>query len=441
MATISPFPGYRYNPNRVENLADVISPPYDKVSPEERSLLWARHEYNVVRLILPPPDGTETDFSTQAAGSEASDWYAAAAQKFQSWIRDGLLIADSPRLYVYRQTFSYLDRTYVRAGLFVALRLDDRGGPLAHEHTFEGPKADRFRLMCAAKANLSSIFLLADGEMPRWDSILGETGEILIQVDDWDGQKHELVSIADPMAIQSIQQFVEKRVLVIADGHHRYETAQNYKRKMMQETGRSPEGQPWGSVLALIVPAESPGLLVLPTHRVISHMPEGWMPRLRSQVESFGKIEPLTGYSGTSLRQMLSRPDYQSSIAIVGKETGQEEGFIFTLSPSAMPPALQSIAEPLRRLNVCILHQFLLESCLGLSSTDLQPITRYIRGEEEALSRIRSDAAQAVFLVGGLSPQTVLDVSQQNVRMPQKSTDFYPKIPTGLVLRSLSSTE
>jgi uncharacterized protein (DUF1015 family) len=437
MATIFPFSGLRYNLERVQSLSGVISPPYDKISPEERQIFWARHEYNVARLILPPPDETETDYATQAADSGAGDWYSSAAQRFQSWIDAGLLVADTPRFYVYRQTFSYLDRTYTRVGLFVSLRLDDRGGPLAHEHTFEGPKADRFRLLSASKANLSPIFLLADGGMPNWDAALAKTDEILTRFDDPDGQTHELQSISDPGAIQFLQDFVQQRILVIADGHHRYETAQNYKRKMMETTGNSPEGQPWGSVMALIVPAESPDLLVLPTHRVISQMPEGWMDTLLSQAGRYGTIEPLPDYSGASLRRLLSQPDRRESIAVAGPQNC----FLITLNSSSVPPSLLAIDEALRRLNVCILHQFLLESCLQLTPADLQGVTRYIRGEEEAISRVHSGTAQAAFLLGGLSPQTVLDISQHNVRMPQKSTDFYPKIPTGLIFRSVESTE
>lgn len=437
MATIFPFPGIRYNLERVHSLSGVISPPYDKIAPDERQLYWSRHEYNVARLILPPPDDAQTDFATQAADSGAGDWYNAAALRFRSWIDSGLLVADAPRFYVYRQTFSYLDRSYTRVGLFVSLRLDDQGGPLAHEHTFDGPKADRFRLMSAAKANLSPIFLLADGDRSNWDGVLAKTDEVLTRFDDPDGQTHELLSIADPAAVQTVQDFVQRRILVIADGHHRYETAQNYKRKMMETTGKSPEGQPWGCVFALIVPAESPDLLVLPTHRVIGRMPEGWMDVLTAQAGKFGTIEPLADDSGASLRDLLSQPDRRESLAVVGSQ----RSFLFSMNSSSTPPSLLAIDEALRRLNVCILHQFLLGSCLQMTSADLQGVTQYIRGEEEAISRVRTGAAQAAFLLGGLSPKTVLEISQHNVRMPQKSTDFYPKIPTGLIFRSVESIE
>lgn len=435
MTHISPFPGIRYNTDRIDNLADVISPPYDKIAPHERRIYWDRHESNVVRLILPPPDDAATDFATQE--SISTDWYAAAAERFHSWRESGLLIADSPQLYVYRQTFPYLGTTFTRTGLFVALQLEEQGGPLAHEHTFEGPKADRFRLTCAVQANLSPIFLLADGELTQWNDLFQQTGAILNRFEDWDNHRHVLVSIDDPSALQGVQEFVQTRTLVIADGHHRYETAQNYKRRMIQETGKNPQDEPWGYVLALIVPAASPDLLVLPTHRVIAQMEDGWLDHLRSHLEPYGSLEDLSDRSGESIRQRLSLPYHQASVAIVAKN----RGFLFSLHPEAEPPSLKALPAPLRRLNVSILHQFILESCLNLTPLALQGITQYIRGEEEAISRIQTDRAQAAFLLGGLSPQTVLDVSQRHVRMPQKSTDFYPKIPTGLLFRSLVDSD
>ncbi|MBN2329028.1 MAG: DUF1015 domain-containing protein [Candidatus Omnitrophica bacterium] len=436
MKKIFPFSGVRYNPEHIDNLANVISQPYDKITADERAILWRRHDKNVVRLILPPPDGADTDFVVVGA-TESSDWYEKAAERLQAWIRDGVLISDAPRLYVYRQHFSYRDRSFTRTGLFVSLGLDDEDGPLAHEHTFEGPKADRFRLISATQANLSPIFLLSDGDMEKWSAIFSKTNDSLAQFEDLDGQKHEILSITDAETIQTVQDFVQDRTLVIADGHHRYETAQNYKKIMMQETGLDPDREPWGCVMAFIVPAESPDLLVLPTHRVISQMPDGWMNDLLSNAEPYCSIEPLTDYTGDSLQHLLAKPEHGQSIAVIAKD----QGFLLTLKEEAAPHSLTALAPPLRRLNVSILHQFLFESCLNLSPTALQGITRYIRSEDESLARVQSGEAQAAFLLGGLLPQTVLDVSQHRVRMPQKSTDFYPKIPTGLIFRSVAATK
>ncbi len=437
MALISPFPGMRYNLERVPNPASVISPPYDKISSAERAVLWDRDPHNVVRLILPPPGGVETDVATQSTAAESADWYGHAACRYREWIHQGILREDPPRLYVYRQTFPYQGRTWTRAGLFGALRLEDGAGPYAHEFTFEGPKADRLRLLRATRANLSPIFLLADGPLDAWESLFLRTDAPLLRFEDLEGQVHELYSIDSPSLLDGAQDFLRDRALVIADGHHRYETALNYRRAMMEETGLDPAREPWGGVLALIVPIASPGLLVLPTHRVIRDLPDRWLEQLREKAAPYCDIAPLPDPRGESLRDLLRRPEHGLSAVAAGSR----EAWRITLKPGAAAPALQAVPEPLRDLNVTFLHQFLLGDCLGLTPEFLQTRTRYLRDEDEALSHARRESGTAAFLLGGLTPQTVFEVSKRNVRMPQKSTDFYPKIPTGLLIRPAAGSE
>lgn len=437
MAFISPFPGMRYNLERVSDPAAVISAPYDKIPSAERAVLWERDPHNVVRLILPPPGGVETDVATQSTAAESSDWYGHAAELYRDWIRQGILRADPPRLYVYRQTFPYQGRTWTRTGLFGALRLEDGSGPYAHEFTFDGPKADRLRLLRATRANLSPIFLLADGPLDSWDTLFSRTDTRLVRFEDFEGQVHELFSIDSPPLLAGAQDFLRDRALVIADGHHRYETALNYRRAMMEETGLDPSREPWGSVLALIVPISSPGLLVLPTHRVIREMPDRWPERLHDKAAPYCDIVSLPESRGESVRELLRRPEHRLSIVAAGPG----EAWRITLKSGAAVHALQALPEPLRDLNVTFLHHFLLGECLGLTPEFLQTRTRYLRSEEEALSLARREPDTAAFLLGGLSPQTVFEVSQRNVRMPPKSTDFYPKIPTGLLIRPAAGSE
>ncbi len=437
MAFISPFSGLRYNLELVPNLARVIAPPYDKISTAERAALWERDPYNVVRLILPPPSSVETDVATQSTAGESPGWYGQAAGWYRDWIRQGILRADPPRFYIYRQTFPYQGRTWTRTGLFGALRLEDNAGPHAHEYTFDGPKADRLRLLGATQANLSPIFLLADGEPAQWDDIFSRSGTLLLRFEDFEGQVHELYAFDSPPLVKAVQDFIQDRTLVIADGHHRYETALNYRRMMREATGRDPSREPWGSVLALIVPMASPGLLVLPTHRVIRDMPERWLERLQEKAASSCDVTPLADGRGAAIRELLGRPEHRRTIVAAGGETAWQ----ITLKPEVSVPSLQATPAPLRDLNITILHQFLLGECLGLTPEFLQNRIRYLREEEEALALARREPGTAAFLLGGLSPRTVFDVSRQNVRMPQKSTDFYPKIPTGLVIRPAGGLE
>jgi uncharacterized protein (DUF1015 family) len=435
MTNVLPFPGIRYNKDIIDNLASVISPPYDNISAEDRKRLWHQHDNNVVRLILPPPGDSDVDVVTQSTNAESDDWYQSAAAHYRDWRKNGVLQTDPCQFYVYRQTYTYMNQPYTRTGLFVSLKLDDNDAPLSHERTFDGPKADRLRLMSAAESNPSPLFLISDGEYASWDGCFSKVGEPLVSFNGFDGQKHELLPVSDADAVQTIQQYVNGLTLVIADGHHRYETAQNYKRKMMEQTGKDPDNQPWGGVMALIVPMSSPGLLVLPTHRVLKEIPDGWMEQIKSKAAPYCDIEELTDCNGSVLCDMLAQPEHQETIVVIGAD----RSLLIKLKHDVEPPSLKALDAPLRRLNVSILHNFIFETCLGLTADDLQSITKYVRGEENAISLVKKGDAQAAFLLGGLSPQTVYDVSQHNVRMPQKSTDFYPKIPTGLLFRSVES--
>ncbi len=434
MTQIDPFPGLRYNPSKVKNLDSVISPPYDKVSPEERKILWNRSDLNVVRLILPPPSEHEIDVATQSTGTESGNWYEEAASRLQEWIQNNILTMDPPCLYMYQQTFHYEGNAYTRKGFFGALKLDEKAGARAHEFTFEGPKADRLRLTRATQTNLSPIFLLTDGEEQEWEKLFQQADKPLVQFKDQENQEHALFGVTDSKKIQAIQYFFKQRTLVIADGHHRYETALNYRREMLEKTGKDPDQEPWGSTFAFLTPIDSPGLLVLPTHRVVAKMPENWFDRLSEKVKSYCDIKPIDNLSKEHIRETINQSRNRQGIVAVSPD----KAALFDFDQSAEIPALDQVPQPIRKLNVSILHQFLLNACLELFPDDLSGITRYVRGEEDAVSMIRQGEFQGAFLLGGLSPKTVFNVSLEGVRMPQKSTDFYPKIPTGLVIRSVS---
>ncbi len=435
MSQVHPFAGLRYSLDHISTLADVISPPYDKISPQERDELWNSHENNIVKLILPPPGGRNVDYATQFSSTEAGDWYAEAAKRLNHWIQEGIFQIDLPQYYIYRQTFRYEDREYTRTGIFVALQLQGDRGPHAHECTFEGPKADRLRLLKATRTNLSPIFLLADGGSEQWQELFRKSST-LVEFQDREGQHHSLHSIADNAILDQASTFLSSRTLVIADGHHRFETAMNYCREMQQQTGRNPDEEPWGRVMALVVPIESPGLLVLPTHRVLSGLPEGWLRKLKESAIQTCEVEDIPALQGDQIKTLLAQEQNHGAVAALDGS----QGILIRLKRNALPPALEQVDAPLRSLNVTLLHRLILEDFLGLQGDTLQKNVRYIRGEDQALNLLRSGDANGAFLLRGIAPQDVFQVSQQGVRMPQKSTDFYPKIPTGLVLRSVKDS-
>lgn len=435
MTRIAPFPGIRYNQAKISELSRIISPPYDKISHEERKQLWERDPHNVVRLILPPPGDENVDIMTQSTGAE--DWYRDAADRLLNWLRTGILEVDSPRLYVYHQTYSYKGETLTRSGLFAALQLDDGAGPHAHEFTFEGPKADRLRLTRAARANLSPIFLLDDGPAEGWNSIFDAADRPIADFIDLDGQRHRLLAIEGDDAQRMAETFFAERELVIADGHHRYETACNYRREMMEKTGKDPASEAWGYVFALVVPLSSEGLRILPTHRVLKSLPIGGLGAIKERVTQYGSVTPIENADGETVRSLLASPDNEGAIILHTKV----ETSILKIKSNNEIESLISSHHSLRGLNVTLLHRFILEDCLGIPAEALAQNVRYVRGEEEAMALVDSGEGEAAFLMAGLPTEAVFDVSKQGMRMPQKSTDFYPKIPTGLIIRSAADSD
>jgi uncharacterized protein (DUF1015 family) len=431
MTTVIPMPGLRFATERIGTMADVISPPYDKISFEERRELSLRSEFNVVRIILPPPSEIDTDVMTQSMDTETSDWYQQSAERLQAWQQSGIMQPDPSQVYVYKQTFQYKETPYTRCGIFGALRLEDQSGPHAHEFTFEGPKADRLRLLQATKTNTSPIFLLSDGEQSDWDEIIHADHRPLLHFTDRENQTHELFSIPAEESAKACA-YIQQRTLVIADGHHRYETAVNYRHYMKEKTGFDPATQAWGYVFALIVPISSPGLLVLPTHRVLKNLPDRWADSIKACAGSCCTVTPIEELTGAKVREILDMPGNENNLVVCTKD----EGFMIAIPDANSIDALESISPKTRELNVSLLHHFLFPHCMHLSKEHLQNHTRYIRAEEEAIKMVRGGAYDAAFLCKGIPVETVFDISLAGVRMPQKSTDFFPKIPTGLIMRS-----
>ncbi|MBD3265870.1 DUF1015 family protein [bacterium] len=431
MTTIIPFAALRYNPDRIAQFADVIAPPYDKISHAERKNLWERHENNVARLILPPPGDKETDVMTQSMDEEDADWYHRSAHTIQSWKSNQILTQDAPQLYTYKQTYNYKQNSYTRSGLFCALRLDKGSGPHAHEFTFDGPKADRLRLLKATSINLSPIFLLSDGGYDEWEQIFQLGQKPVMDFVDPKGQEHALHAMADSTSIARAQEYLKNRTLVIADGHHRYETAVNYCKYMEEKTGLDSSQYGWGYVFALIVPITNPGLLVLPTHRVLNNLSEEQLSAFQEKAAPCFDIDPLPDCTGETVKQALNQSQQENAIVFCSKN----DSYLLTLKPETTLPALNDIPKQTRDLNVSILHHWIFPEGLNLSQDHLQENTRYIRGEEEAIQMVRENEFDAAFLMKAISAERVFDISQTGERMPQKSTDFYPKIPTGLLMR------
>jgi len=391
MAVVTPFPAVRYDATRVGGLRDVIAPPYDVISTAEQAALYERSPYNVVRLIL----ARETPRA------------AAAARALAYWVASRVLARDAePGFYLYRQTFAVPgggERT--REGILCRLQLETFASGIVrpHERTFPGPKADRLALLRATGAYLSPIFGLYAGAGPSLREVFADAAQAppLEDVTDSGREVHRVWRIIDPAVIARIAAALAPESILIADGHHRYETALAYR-----DEGGPPH------VLAYLADMHDPGLVILPTHRLV----RGALPMdaatLEARLRAAFAVEPLPPAPRGAGEIDCILPDKR-----------------FRLRPlPAAEERIAHLAEPLRALDVSLFQQAILEPVLGLQTHGLA----FTHDDAEAIAAVPGEAS-AAFLVNPPSIDAVRAVCLAGEVMPEKSTYFYPKLADGLV--------
>ncbi len=431
MVDILPFRGVRYDPAAAgAGLADLVAPPYDVILPEEQAALYDRHPANVVRLIL---------------GRE-EDRYARAARLFREWLDSGVLKADDvPALYVYRQTFQ--DPTTgapapERVGLVCLLKLEEygTGRVLPHEKTLTAAKADRLELLRATEAQFESIYGLYPDPDRAIESFLREYDDretVIERVDGLLGSTHRIERLTDESGHATLRALLADAPVFIADGHHRYETALNYRREVRSAAGGDvPLAADY--ILITLTAFEDEGLLVLPTHRLVRNVtPE----KVSGLAEA---LSPLFTLSESSLETVES--------AIADHARAGRVAFGVVLPPHTVHLAVLNASlddaaalvsgpgsEAAKRLPVTLLGHLILDRCLGIDAAlvaDGEHVS-YTRAPSEAVTAVVRGEAQAAFLLGRPTVAEVKDVSLAGDVMPQKSTFFFPKLLSGLVLRDL----
>jgi uncharacterized protein (DUF1015 family) len=378
-----------------------------------RAALLARSPHNVVEIDLPQSDG---------------DPYAHAAAVFEEWRRDGILVRDDqPALWALEQEYTGPDgRPRTRRGLFARVRVDDYGpGRIRpHERTHPGPKEDRLRLTRATQANLSPIFSLYDDPAgAAWGALAPHVeGPPWGDVRDDDGTEHRLWRVADPAAVDAVREALAPAELLIADGHHRYETARVHH----AEGGA-------GHVLMCLVALQDPGLTVFPTHRLLTALDDGRRAALRATLErdfratevSAGELEPTNSDPAHPVR--------------MGYLDGDRRLMLTLRDPAIAAAALPGKPEPYRRLDTAVLEALVLRGALGMSEDDISHLNGldYARDAEQARERVRSGAAEAAFFMRATPVSQVRDVAAAGESMPPKSTYFFPKVLTGMVFNLL----
>lgn len=445
MAKIAPLRGVLYNRDKVGDLAAVMAPPYDVISPEKQDNLYSRHENNVVRLIL----GKTTD--ADAAGT---DRYSRAAADLGKWLDSGVLVRDEkPALYYYTQSYTVKDGgSFVRKGFIALARLEEfgKGGIHPHEKTLSGPKADRLKLMQACEANFSCIFSLYSDPQLAINSMMDEftaSHPPLIDVADDDGIANKVWRIDDAGIIEKTEALMDKRALFIADGHHRYETALNFRNYMREKTGRDSGEEPFDYVMMYFSNMDDEGMTIWPTHRVIHSLKDFDSEKFLAACSEYFDIEEFaydkSGESGVRERFLdAKKAAGEAGHAAFGLHVRGEDRYLLLTIKSAdvMDKVFGAeIPEVFKSLDVTVLHSLIFARILGITqeSQERQENLIYVKSYDEAIRAANNDANQLVFMLNPTKIEQVKAVAEAGSVMPQKSTYFYPKLLTGLVINLL----
>lgn len=448
MAEIVPFKGLLYNPEKVQDLQKVMAPPYDVISPEYQDELYERHPNNVIRLILG---------KTSKEDAPGSDRYSRAAEVLNDWTGKGVLTRDDkPAAYYYTQTYTGEDgSTSTRKGFIALARIEELGSGSIHPHekTLSGPKADRLKLMEACEANFSCIFsIYSEPKLTINDIMERATGssDPLIDVEDSDGVGHRLWRVDSPEVLEEVTRCMEGKPLFIADGHHRYETALNYRNKRREEAGDSYTGdEPWNFVMMYFSNMDDEGMTIWPTHRVI-HSLDGFDPeKLLSECSEYFDVEefPFTKDNHENVkREFLNGKKAlgeKDKTAFGLQVRGKDVYYLLTLKdPAVMDDLLgESVPGVYKNLDVTVLHSLVLNRILGITQEDQEKQKNlvYVKNYPDAFTALEKDDNQLVFLLNPTRVEQVKAVAEAGHVMPQKSTYFYPKLLTGLVINLLGT--
>jgi uncharacterized protein (DUF1015 family) len=438
MAIVSPFRGIHYDLSQVPDLSQVVSQPYDVISPEEQMVLHRRHPRNIVWV----------DFGLDAEGDgPAGNKYTRAAASYRQWLSEGTLVRDpSPTLYYYEQEFSLSGRgVLVRKGFLGALRLSafGEGVVLPHEKTHSRPKEDRLSLMRATEANTSPIFgLYSDPRDEATKALRAKiAGRPYFSVTDDLGVKHRVWRVTDPASLSAATEKMSDKKVFIADGHHRYETALAFRDERRRKHGVR-EDAAYEHVLMFLCNMDDEGIVILPTHRGIHSVPGFSEEDLVSRVRSHLPVETRPGTPEDALRAIGEEGKKGKAIAW---SAGGGRFHIVSFPDTARfgEKNLSRFPSELRTLDVVLLHGFLLEQMLGITpeAVTAGQFVRYYKEAGKAVADLEQGGLQAAFFLNPITMGEFRNVSLSGHVLPQKATFFYPKILTGLLIFSVRGDE
>ncbi len=435
MAIIKPFRGLRYNQDIIRDVSLVVTPPYDVISPQDQERYYQIHPNNIIRLDF--GKGFPED-------NEEVNKYTRAAELFQSWRKNGILKQeDFPAIYIYDQEFSCSAGKLIRRGFISLVKLEpfDKGYIYPHEQTLSGPKVDRLKLTQSCRANLSSIFALFPDENSVIDNYLSTITAAKPEVDfvDNNGVRNKIWVIKEKQVIDKLVSLMKEKPLFIADGHHRYETSLAYQEQMRKENGRLTGDLPLDYVMMTCVSMSNPGLKILPAHRLIRNI-KGYQPDqiLRSLRESF-EVELLG--KGCQMNDFMSKLYHDARDNTFIMFIGQEDSFykLWLRGEASLDAVFANDHPEWMHLDTGILHGMIINKILGINSFDVtvKDYVKYVKDESEAVSLVRSNQYQLAFFLKPTRIEQVKEIAMARKVMPPKSTYFYPKLITGIVINSL----
>jgi len=441
MAQVFPFRAFRYNPARAP-FDRVLTQPYDKISPAMQDKYYASNPHNLIAVEKGRSNPSDTP---------QNNVYTRAAASLEDWIRNGIVQQDpTPSFYAYSQEYTVpgTEERHTRRGFIGAGQLEDYSARVIfrHEQTLSGPKADRLELLRHTRTHTGQLFMLYSDPQRRVDEILAEaeTSAPETELRDEYGVTHRLWIISHPQHVAAIQKAMQDQKLVIADGHHRYETALAYRNECRSRTGKNDSDAPFERVMMTFINTHSEGLTILPTHRVASHIHDFSWPAVRRHLEPWFAAEEFPFSSDAKKEEALKKflaclinARARRAIGVYPADPQKCAFYVLTLRNGVNLAQLLPNVSPLQRvLDVVLLHEGILEPALGITpqAVTAEAHLTYEREAIAALDALDSGRAQISFLLNPCGVDQVMKIATAGEVLPQKSTDFYPKLLSGITM-------
>jgi uncharacterized protein (DUF1015 family) len=438
MAEFLPLKGIRYNPHLIGEMASVVAPPYDVISPSEQERYHAQHPNNIIRLILG---------RNEAGDDQEGNACTRAATFLSQWLREGILIEEpEAAFYLTSVTFEHEGRRISRLGVIGRARLMpfEKGVILPHERTFSKVKKEQLRLMQACHANLSPIFgLYTDGQ--GIFSELARIAQTESPAIDFRGEhdlQHTIWALTDPDQIAFITRALRDLKIYIADGHHRYETALNYRAWLEEQSGSLPDNHPANFVMMSLSSIEDPGMIIKSAHRLLKAIPAERAQNFIATARAFFEIFRFSTNEGVmaalAAAQALQK-EHVDDIAIIAILAQHEELYLLVLKSGVMNESFSDEPESLRDLDVTVLTRLVMMELLGFdqAALDNENKTVYCSDALQSLQMVTGGQADMAFILNPTRIEQVKRISESGLIMPRKSTYFYPKVISGLVINPL----